>query len=101
MIKIETFVTSKPSKSDNPRIRATLVICGEEYEWWDYDEYIWDAIHLAEKWQENEITYKRIVWLRSWLRENIQHNHNIPFSNIRSMKGCKAWIDKVIADLQK
>lgn len=83
-------------REDNPRIWFIYEICGTTYERWDYDDYIEDAIELANKWKTEEITYARIVYLRSWLRENEQHGHNLKFFTIRTMKGCKNFIDKLI-----
>src|SRR5689334_8303246 len=72
-----------------------LVICGQEYKAWSYDSYIHDALHIAGYWDENDITYNRIVHLRYWLRENVQHGHDIPI-NVRSLSGAKTLCDKII-----
>jgi hypothetical protein len=72
-----------------------LVICGKEYEAWNYDTYIYDALEIAGYWDEKDRTYERITHLRYWLRENIQHGHDIP-GMPRSLKGAKLLIDKLI-----
>ena len=72
-----------------------LVILGKEYEAWSYDTYIFDALHIAGYWPIEDITYDRIVWLRTWLRENEQHGHDIPV-NVRSISGAKKLIDDLI-----
>ena len=74
-----------------------LLICGQEYEAWNYDTYIYDAISIARKWEPEQITYDRIVHLRYWLRENIQHGHDLNYHGLRSMAGAKSFVDKVIA----
>lgn len=91
---LENHVMGK--KHENPRIWFTYEICGETYLRWDYDQYIDDAIELASKWKPEERTYKRITHLRNWLRENTQHCHNLHFNNIRTMSGCKKFIDRLI-----
>ncbi|WP_462254691.1 hypothetical protein [Ferruginibacter sp.] len=73
-----------------------LSISGMEYHAWDYDVYIYDAIHLAEKWQPTEITFARIIHLRNWLRENVQHGHDKCFEHLASMRSVKNWIDELI-----
>lgn len=73
-----------------------LVICGQEYKAWYYDTYIFDAIDLASKWKPHQVTYRRISYLRDWIRENIQHAHNFPTDNLKSMRSVKLWIDDLI-----
>jgi len=82
----------------NPRVWFSYFICGnpEPYKRWDYDQYIDDAIDLASKWHPSEITYERILHLRSWLRENEQHNHQIHFNNVRTLEGCRKLIYRII-----
>jgi hypothetical protein len=73
-----------------------LSISGMEYHAWDYDVYIYDAIRLAQKWLPNQITFDRIIHLRNWLRENLQHGHNKCFEHLSSMRSVKNWIDELI-----
>lgn len=73
-----------------------LSISGMEYHAWDYDVYIYDAIHLAEKWLPHQITFDRIIYLRNWLRENIQHGHDRCFEHLSSLQSVKGWIDELI-----
>lgn len=72
-----------------------LVICGTEYKAWAYDSYILDAIEIAAYWNDNDRTYDRIVHLRYWLRENIQHGHDLPI-NVRSLSGAHKLVDQII-----
>lgn len=72
-----------------------LSICGTQYEAWDYDTYIYDALRIAGYWPEKDRTYKRIMSLRGWLRKNVQHGHDFPV-NVRSLKGAKLLIDRII-----
>lgn len=73
-----------------------LSISGMDYHAWDYDVYIYDAIHLAEKWLPIQITFDRIIHLRNWLRENLQHGHNRCFEHLSSTRSVKNWIDELI-----
>jgi hypothetical protein len=73
-----------------------LVICGTEYQAWSYDTYIYEACEIAKHWPAEHRTYERIVHLRYWIRENIQHGHDYSTSNIRSMAAAKKFIDRVI-----
>lgn len=72
-----------------------LMICGQKYEAWSYDTYIYDALNISGYWNPEERTYKRIMHLRNWLRENVQHGHDLPI-NVRSLHGAKKLIDKII-----
>jgi hypothetical protein len=67
-----------------------------EYHAWGYDIYIYDAIRLAKKWLPTQITFDRIIYLRNWLRENLQHSHNRCFEHLSSMLSVKGWIDELI-----
>lgn len=87
------FVKQISSDAEGTRM---LEICGKQFLSYSYDWYIDDAIALAAKWRSVEVTYKRIVHLRYWIRENYQHDHNISYKGIRSVKGCYRWIEKVI-----
>lgn len=73
-----------------------LVILGKEYHAWYYDTYIFEAIDLVKKWRPQQITYERIIHLRTWLRENSQHGHDIYFKHLRSMRAVKLWLDELI-----
>ncbi|WP_266206268.1 hypothetical protein [Pontibacter kalidii] len=73
-----------------------LLICGEVYQAWNYDSYIYDAVSLAKRWYPHQITFERIVHLRHWIRENIQHGHNSPTAMLFSMRSVKYWIDELI-----
>lgn len=73
-----------------------LSISGMEYHAWDYDVYIYDAIQLAEKWQPHQITFDRIIHLRNWFRENVQHGHDRCIEHLSSMQSVKSWIDELI-----
>lgn len=77
-------------------IGVTLMICGVSYKAMRYDTYIYDALNIAGYWNPDERTYKRILHLRNWLRENIQHGHDLPI-NVRSLHGAK----KLIACIQR
>jgi hypothetical protein len=76
-------------------LRGYLEICGTEYIAHQDDWYIYDALQLAESWSEHA-TYERIIFLRTWIRENYQHGHDIPLGRIRSLSGCLKWLEKVI-----
>lgn len=73
-----------------------LSLCGQEYVAWEYDTYIYDAIELAKKWNPGEVNYKRLIHLRDWLRENVQHGHNIPTQGVNTLALAKNFIDQVI-----
>ena len=73
-----------------------LSILGKDYHSWDYDVYIYDAIDLAGKWLPHQITFDRIIHLRNWLRENIQHGHDRCFRHLSSMRSVKLWLAKLI-----
>lgn len=75
---------------------SVLNILGKEFKALSYDWYIYDAIALVEKWDPEQITYDRIMHLRTWIRENYQHGHNFNYSHVRSMGGAKKFIDEVI-----
>lgn len=75
---------------------SLLEICGQDYECWFYDRYIYEAIALAKKWKPEHVTYGRIVHLRYWLREDVQHCHNLGFKGIRTIEGVKRRIDELI-----
>ena len=83
-------------KSVSPTGNKLLEICGQNFTVYTYDWYIDDAIKLANHWKPEQITYWRIMYLRTWIRENFQHDHNIPYKHLRSMKSCKNWIECVI-----
>ncbi|PSL42228.1 hypothetical protein CLV51_1174 [Chitinophaga niastensis] len=87
------FVSLTGSDANGTRL---LTVCGQEYKAHDYDWYIEDAINLAKHWKPHQVTYLRIVHLRNWIRENYQHGHEIPFKHLRSLLGCKHWIESVI-----
>src|SRR5436190_20554082 len=92
-IPLADFATETGEYFEHGRI---LTICGEQYKAWYYDTYIYDAIKLAARWPAAQVNYRRITHLRCWLRENIQHSHNLAFDRIRTMMGCKKFIDKLI-----
>lgn len=73
-----------------------LVIIGKEYHAWHYDTYIFEAIDLVKNWRPKQITYDRIIHLRTWIRENSQHSHNLYFRHLRSMRSVKLWLDELI-----
>lgn len=88
------FVIQK--ENNQPNGSRTLTICGEQYVAQPADSYINEAINLAARWHEHQITYARILHLRNWLRENDHHGHHIPFKHIMDLLGCKYFIDSVI-----
>jgi len=88
-----SFVTVTTRNQRGIRI---LTICGQEYKAYPYDRYIDDAIALAGHWLAHQVTYERIVHLRTWIRENIQHGHNIPYQHLRSMQACRYFVEMVI-----
>lgn len=73
-----------------------MKICDQDFVAHSYDWYIDDAITLAGRWKLEQITYSRILHLRNWIRENYQHDHNIPYQHLRSMQGCKHWVESLI-----
>lgn len=73
-----------------------MKICDQEFAVYSYDWYIDDAITLAGRWKPDQITYSRILHLRNWIRENYQHDHNIPYKQLRSLQGCLHWVESVI-----
>lgn len=73
-----------------------LEICGNLYEAWNYDTYIYYAIIIASRWKKHQVTYDRILHMRCWLRENIQHGHGLDFSKIRSVTGLKNRLDELM-----
>ena len=93
MEKYPSFVTEAAGDKRGARI---LVICGQEYKAHQYDSYIDDAIELASYSQEHQVTYGRIVHLRTWIRENQQHGYDIPYKHLKNMKACKYFIEMVI-----
>ncbi|SKD09417.1 hypothetical protein SAMN05660461_5305 [Chitinophaga ginsengisegetis] len=88
-----SFITLVNSDTSGTRL---LKICGHEFKAFDYDWYIEDAIMLAKCWKPHQITYRRILHLRTWIRENYQHGHEIPYKHLRSLHGCKHWVESVI-----
>lgn len=87
----------KPIQSDHLK-GDLLMICGHEYQAWDYDTYIYDAIELASRWHKEEVTYDRIIHLRYWLRENIQHGHDLDITELTARSEVKEFIDQLIAE---
>jgi hypothetical protein len=73
-----------------------LLICDQEYAAWDYDTYIYDAIELVERWKADQVTFERIVHVRYWLRENIQHGHNLEYGHLQTLASVKTFIDQLI-----
>ena len=73
-----------------------LSILGKDYHAWGYDVYIYDAIDLAEKWLPHQITFDRIIHLRNWLRENVQHGHDRCFKHLSSMHSVKLWLVELL-----
>ncbi len=95
--KLSSFaVETEKILEDGKVTGARLLICGEEYKAWLYDTYIFDAIEIAKNWRPNQRTYDRIVHLRYWLRENIQHGHGLEIEDLRSMRDVKNFIDRLI-----
>ena len=88
-----TFITLVNTDAAGTRL---LKICDHEFKAFDYDWYIDDAIMLVKHWKPHQITYQRILHLRTWIRENYQHGHEIPYKHIRSMQGCRHWLESVI-----
>jgi hypothetical protein len=73
-----------------------ILILGQEYSQSWYDWYIMDAIKLASLWKSHQITFDRIMHLRYWVRENVQHSHNYSYLRCKTVKSCKEWLAKVI-----
>ncbi|PSL44971.1 hypothetical protein CLV51_105346 [Chitinophaga niastensis] len=88
-----SFITFISSDSDGTKL---LRICDQEFKVFDYDWYIEDAINLAKYWKAHQVTYQRIVCLRTWIRENYQHGHDIPYKHMRSLQACRHWVESVI-----
>lgn len=88
-----SFVTVTASDKRGARI---LTICGKEYKSYAYDSYIDDAIELASHWKEHQITFDRIIHLRTWIRENQQHGYDIPYKHLRNMRACRYFVEMVI-----
>ena len=89
-----SFVTEK-ANSILPGIRI-LNICGKEYTAYSSDPFIDEAINLASHWPSEQVTYRRIIHLRCWLRENHQFGYNIPYKHIYDMQGCRYFIESVM-----
>jgi len=88
-----SFITLVSSHTDGTQL---LNICGQEFKVFDYDWYIEDAIKLGAYRKTHQVTYQRIVHLRTWIRENYQHGHDIPYKHIRNLQGCRHWVESVI-----
>lgn len=73
-----------------------LLICGQEYRQHPTDVYMDDALRLVQQWDDDQVTFGRVVHLRNYLRENYGHGHQINFQNLLSLTDCKSWIDAVI-----
>ena len=73
-----------------------LLICGQEYRQHPTDGYMDDALRLVQQWDDDQVTFERVVHLRNYLRENYGHGHEINFQNLLSLADCKSWIDEVI-----
>ena len=73
-----------------------LLICGQEYRQHPTDVYMDDALRLVQQWDDDQVTFGRVVHLRNYLRENYGHGHQINFQNLLSLADCKSWIDEVI-----
>lgn len=72
-----------------------LEICGQRFRAPAYDHSIDRAIELAGYWQAQQVSYIRIVHLRNWIRDN--EELQVPEVGVRSMLGCKEFVDRVIA----
>lgn len=88
-----SFVTFINRDSDGSRL---LKICDHDFKAHSYDWYIDDTIKLTEYWKPLQITYQSILHLRTWIRENYQHGHEILYKRIRSMQGCGRWEERII-----
>jgi hypothetical protein len=91
-----TFAQEVKPLSISGREGVKLLICGKEYDAWDYDTYIYDAIEIAKKWKQDEVSFMRIWKLREWLRENVQHGHDLPYENLNSLDGTRKFIETLI-----
>lgn len=87
------FVTEATSDKRGTRM---LIICGKEYKAYPYDSYVDEAIELASYWRDHQVTYERIVHLRTWIRENQQHGYDIPYMHPRNMRVCRYFVEMVI-----
>ncbi|WP_188316128.1 hypothetical protein [Chitinophaga agrisoli] len=83
-------------KGFDERGNLILIICGKKYVVYPFDTHIDEAINLASRWRPHQVTYDRIVHLRSWIRENHQHGHNLPYKDLESMKSCRHFVERVI-----
>jgi hypothetical protein len=91
----KVFQVIAPLQTD--RFKGQLLnICGQEYQAWSYDPYIHTALEIAEKWNPEDVTHDRIVYLQYWIRENYQHGHNLELNDIRSLQDAKSKIDEII-----
>ena len=84
----------------NPKAYGTrLEIFGEEYKAYSHDWYIFHALEVAQRIARREpekVTKELIYTLQEWIRENYQHNHNLPYERIRSYNGYKNFVNRVI-----
>lgn len=78
-----------------PSIRV-LNICGKDYTAYSSDPFIDEAIDMASHWPLEQVGYRRIVLLRSWLRENFQFAYNIPYKHIYDVQSCLYFIESVM-----
>lgn len=81
-----------------PDGQKMLLILGKEYKAHNTDWYIFDALEMMNRCKKERhlVTYEMIMWLRTWIRENYQHGHNIDYSRIRTLSGAAKWLQKVI-----
>lgn len=86
----------KEPYQEGKMIGALLIICDREFIAWNYDTYIYEAISIAKTWKPEEVTFKRILHMRTWIRENIQHGHNLPTFHLKTMEDAKQFIDELI-----
>lgn len=93
MDKYPSFVTEAAGDKRGTRL---LFICGQEYKAYPYDTHIDDAIELASYWKNHQVTYDRIIHLRTWIRENQQHGYDIPYKHLRNMRACRYFVEMVI-----
>lgn len=89
------YVRKEPYQ-EGQMIGAVLIICNREFIAWPHDKYIYKAIDIASRWKPEEVTFKRILHLRSWIRENIHHLHDLPTDHIQTMEDAKQFIDQLI-----
>jgi hypothetical protein len=73
-----------------------LDICGTEYIAAPGNTYIDDAINLAARWSPDQITYKRIIHLYVWIKDNDECGYKIPFRHIQDIQGCKEFVESCI-----